>query len=79
AAAAAPSARPSANKGRSYPVSSQSLEQIERITSMGPEPSLSGMISFIYDVEPSFYETLIRKYGRGTISSIQNGIRVSLK
>lgn len=39
----------------------------------------AGLISFVRDVEPAFYETLLRKYGRDTIEDLQKGLRLSLK
>lgn len=46
-----------------------------------PEESsrTAGMVAFVRDVEPTFYDTLVRKYGRETIESLQTGIRPSLK
>lgn len=39
----------------------------------------AGLIAFVRDVEPAFYETLLRKYGRETIEGLQKGLRLSLK
>ena len=39
----------------------------------------AGMVAFVRDVEPSFYDTLVRKYGHKTIESLQTGVRPSLK
>lgn len=39
----------------------------------------AGLIAFVRDVEPTFYETLLRKYGRETIEGLQKGMRLSLK
>lgn len=39
----------------------------------------AGLIAFVRDVEPAFYETLLRKYGRETIEDLQKGLRSSLK
>lgn len=39
----------------------------------------AGLIAFVRDVEPAFYETLLRKYGRETIEGLQKGFRPSLK
>ena len=48
---------------------------------LAPEDSsrTAGLIAFVRDVEPTFYETLLRKYGRETIEGLQQGLRLSLK
>lgn len=40
---------------------------------------VAGLIAFVRDVEPAFYETLLRKYGSETIEGLQGGLRPSLK
>lgn len=43
------------------------------------ESRTAGYVAFVRDVEPAFYETLIRKYGAETVEGLQTGIRPSLK
>lgn len=43
------------------------------------QSSTAGMVAFVRGVEPTFYDTLLRKYGRETIESLQTGTRPSLK
>jgi hypothetical protein len=40
---------------------------------------VAGLIAFVRDVEPAFYEILLRKYGREAMEGLQGGIRLSLK
>ncbi|GAD09970.1 hypothetical protein GFGA_1c0846 [Gluconobacter frateurii NBRC 103465] len=46
-----PSVHPSAKTGRSLPVSSQSLNKISTIKSMGPEPMIGAGLTFFNDDE----------------------------
>jgi RNA-directed DNA polymerase len=40
---------------------------------------VAGLVAFVRDVEPAFYEILVRKYGRETVEGLQKGLRPSLK
>lgn len=42
----------------------------------GDLPRVRGMISFVRDVEPTFYETLIRKYGTKTLDNLVKMIEI---
>ncbi len=45
----------------------------------GERGRAAGKVAFVKDVEPQFYDTLIRKYGRETVENLQRGLRPSLK
>ncbi|MBU2379779.1 MAG: hypothetical protein KJ824_11500, partial [Alphaproteobacteria bacterium] len=77
AAAAAPSARPSANRGRSYPVSLQSLNQIEHITSMGPEPKppTERMANINYSVPVTRLKKLAKELGSINLNYREVGVK----